>query len=468
VLGLFAQQSQAYIGLNRPPVDQASIVSLLANNPTVTTLDQFPALIPINMRLNFGLKHGVLRAGERGHLVETKVSQSSDPDAPRLMTWDERTGYTLSFNAGNNNQTANQRLDALSFDSVNKTWKLEALEFPIKAGHAEFTTTDCISCHGQDHRPIFSMYPDWPAFYGSDNDELNDPNDHIQEEELKDYLGFRRDVVPNHPRYKPFYNDNNVSEILGTTPYITWPYRQNIATNRQAISRAFTFRPLLRFGIVMNRLHAQSISKKITDHKNFDSMGVYFLHGLMQCRWPKTSDLVKTGLLTRTEELIGSTPRRVRGDTLHYRDLLKIFDLRVNDIDIRYSYNHKGYDNDDASKKIMEVGYIGNYWNSYFDGSATIDELVSMQLYNTLAARHPQFRGLINRPQGLSPKYVDAVERFKFDRNFFTEMDAKGMWLPIPYPRAEIHEQHHREGYPADFQNQHNALCRALERRMLQ
>jgi hypothetical protein len=162
-----------------------------------------------------------------------------------------------------------------------------------------------------------------------------------------------------------------------------------------------------------------------------------------------------------------SPPRtRAGGKTLHYRDLLKVFGLEVRDIDIRYSYNHEGYANENATDKVMQVGYIdGSYWNSYFDGSATIDELLAMHLYETLSAT-PELRdiaGTVDSPDGLVVKYSRRAERFRFDKNFFEEMDRKGQWIPIPYPRERLDELHHREGYPARFATQHRNLCAKLE-----
>src|SRR5262249_43588128 len=158
-----------------------------------------------------------------------------------------------------------------------------------------------------------------------------------------------------------------------------------------------------------NRLVAQMTAKRITDHPNFAKFREFFLHGLIECRWSSAQALQSSGWLDQVQSVIGAAPRTVAGGkTLHYRDLLKIFDLGVHDVDIRYSYNHPGYDNDDASNKLMETGYIDNtYWNSYFDGSATIDELLALHLYETLSAL-PELQdlmGLVPSPDGLEVKY---------------------------------------------------------------
>lgn len=60
-------------------------------------------------------------------------------------------------------------------------------------------------------------------------------------------------------------------------------------------------------------------------------------------------------------------------------------------------------------------------------------------------------------------KYSRLTERYAFDTDFFQEMDRKGTWIPIPYPKEKLQDVHHREGYPTRFSSQHAALCGALE-----
>ena len=463
------------IDLRSEPMSQARLDAIVADRG-IRSLDQVPGALPKDFLINVTLKHGRLFEGERGHLVERVVSQSADPKAPRAILWDERSGFNISYNGGAPGQTAGQRLDIREFDEVNKVFHLAGLEFngsgpPVYKTDANIAEPNqrCAHCHGKGLRPIFSMYPDWPSFYGSDNDELTDMSKPVQEREAQEYAAFRSEVETRAlPRYLPLFDRANIRQQLrGTELYPSYPYRQDTNTHIEAVSRSFAFRPSLRFGILENRLMAQVAAKQITEHANFDKFGAYFLHDLLECRWPSASSIQSTGWSDAVKAAIGRAPRTVAGGkTLHYRDLLQIFGLEVKDIDIRYSYNHEGYANENATNKVMEVGYIdGSYWNSYFDGSATIDELIAMHLYNTLSAT-PELRdlaGTIDNPDGLVVKYSRRAERFRFDKNFFEEMDRKGQWIPIPYPRERLDALHHREGYPARFANQHRSLCQKLE-----
>jgi len=469
-----AGSESAVIDKNQPAMSRARLDALLQRGG-IHALDQVPAALPKDFVVNFTLKHGKLREGERGHLVERDVSQSSDPLAPRAILWDERSGFVVSYNGGTAGQTEGNRLDVLEFDDEKKAFHFSGLEFngqtaPVYKTDPEMEPArKCARCHGPTPRPIFSMYPDWPSFYGSDNDELTDSSKEVQRLELADFGRFRQGVEASRsPRYLPLFDRDNVrAQFRGAELYASFPYRKDTDTAIRAVSRAFAFRPSLRFGILANRLMAESAAKKIAEHPSFEKFGPLFLHGLLECRFQDAGTLQSSGWLDAVKAENGAAPKTVAGGrTLHYRDLLRLFDLAVNDIDIRYSYSHAGYANEDASTKLMEVGYIdGTYWNSYFDGSATIDELLAMQLF-TVLSKAPAYQGLastIPTPNGLDFKYTHLTDRYAFDKDFFQAMDKKGKWIPIPYPRAKLDDVHHREGYPASFTSQHNALCGALE-----
>lgn len=435
-------------------MDKARLISILESRSGGTTLDDVPALLPEEFLINFVLKHGVLRAGERGHLVETKVSQSSDPQGPRAIIFDERSGFSVSYNAGFENQTAGQRLDLLSFDQKTKKFRLEQIEFPLQPGHVQATTTDCARCHGPHHRPIFSMYPDWPSFYGSDNDELTGKTP-VQVAEFTDYKKFRLGNGKNHPRYSPLFSNERVRRYLGMEIYQSYPYRPDNSEQVQNTSRAFAFRPELRFGILYNRLNAQNLVSQIKAHSRFKEFAPYFLFNLFQCSWGPEDSSTQTAWKAKAEQTLNHKLTFLSGGLLDYRQNWALFDLKLNDVDIRYSYDHPGYANKDASKKVMEVGYIGHYFNSYFDGSATIDELVAGHLAKELSLKGIQL-------WGLKDKYRHLEQRYVYDAAFFQQMDEFGKWIHIPYPTL-LAKPHHRETFTKEFQRQHNNICGQLK-----
>lgn len=425
----------------------------------IKSLDQLVPQLPKKMRSNFVLKHGVKRKGERGHLIEEKVSQSADPNLPRVITWDERNGYSVSYNGGGVQQKAGHRLDILSFDFLTNDFHLKAVDFkdddlndiyPAKIA----TSKSCQECHGPNDRPIFSMYPDWPSFYGSDNDELSNRSVETQSKEIDDFVRFRQDQA-QHPRYSPLFEGILPLENYKMAMWGTYPYRQNHSAKAKDISRSFAFRPGLRLGILYNRLNAKFIFKTMYAHKDYDTLAGLTLHSLLQCDLNSSQTQLKDSVLKHFSD----KTRWHRKDHLQldYRQLFQFYGLKLNDVDIRYSYNHVGYKNVDASKNIMAPGYIGKYFNAYFDGSATIDELLIASMIQRLQTTHAALFSNI-KPYGLVDKYKHLTDRFKYDEAIFAHFDSLGHWFPIPYPK-EVFEQHHRERWSKAEAAQYQITC---------
>lgn len=415
----------------------AELERQLTEHPEVRRLEQVPALWPAVFRRNVIFKHGRERVGERGHLVEKRVSQSADPDAPRAILWDD-SGFAVSYNGGAPGQTHGERLDVLGFDAEHATFSLGAIDFAPTADTGtrwQITAGDCEKCHGPAHRPIFSMYPDWPAFYGSDNDELNNPAVAVQREELADYTRFRERAASTEPRYAPLF------AAAAPSAYPTWPYRPDVETDIHAPSRAFAYRPGLRLGVLLNRLTAWQVATQILRHPSYPKLGRRFLFELLRCH--------------TVPSLVGV------GAAVPYRELLSWFGLAVRDVDIRFAYSNPAYDDvADRAKDDMAIGYLQGYWNSYFDGASTFDELLAKRLVDDLAAHSTELGNLV-APNSLLRKYAHLPDRMQLDAEFFRAMDAKGEWIPIPYP-SRLNTSQHREGFPKKRQQQHAALCTAL------
>ncbi|MBY0451634.1 MAG: hypothetical protein K2P92_01280, partial [Bdellovibrionaceae bacterium] len=401
---LLSISSHAIVARNEAPFDRAGLIQLIQNNPSVTQLDQLVPLLPGPFRLNFTLKHGVKRIGQNGHLTEdlANKSLSADPLAPRAILWDERSGFMISYNGGLETQKFPNRLDLLSFDKTTKTFSLEEINFPIQPGQPGLTTSDCKSCHGTNSRPIFAMYPDWPSFYGSINDELTDTKSIVQQKELADYKQFVASAHTNN-RYAPLYDLGNYQKYMkdingNSVPFFaTFPYRQDVSTVPGDISRAFTFRASLRAGIIMHRLQVQMIANKVLTHPNYPKYNRFFAFNTMMCPITKAATTTpKLQAYQKDLQTLLAQPIKVRKNGLiDYTQALAIFGLKLQDADMRYSATHpSGYANPSMDitqpQHIMEFGYIdGYYFNSYFDGSATFDELIAAALVKNLTPMNP-------------------------------------------------------------------------------
>ena len=557
--------------------------------------------LPIAFQRNFTLKHGTQEAGLRGHPQEIMAdvvgrrlamnSQSADLDFPRVFLWDERTGFTISYNGGltaeegqGRTQTGANRLDMLRYDATTSSFELWALRLPLvedpsARNHAwqiapeqpSSEDDNCTRCHGPRSRPIWPMYPDWPGFYGSDNDELTKGTEH-QRVELSFLEHFRLCVAPGvvsdnercrsavqhaqgnnatvgdtgqvqlidqQRRYGTLFanaldvymaerfaaldrtairgyltgleerlapgvlrrtrsegaeraargSDADLRAWLGLTTHRAFPYRPNHFDHSSEASRAFYHRPNLRLGVIYNRLTARNVFAALIQHDTYRRFKKLMAFALMDCGWDgnRTAQVATLNAfevatrerLAALEMSLGNVEQE--NHRILYPVLLAAFDQKVRDVDIRYTYANRRYDAFDRSyrqanvtQNIMELGYLSyrggdhngtngarHYFNSYFDGSATTNELLAALIVQELIAEQPEPYARLGSLHSLREKYERFVSRYALDAEFFTAMDALGPWIPTPYPR-HIEELHHRGSFTQEFRENYQALCTQL------
>lgn len=548
-----------------PQMTRENLLEIIRDH-NVSELDQVVPLLPKKFLSNFTIKHGLMNEGPRGHLAEGDVpglGLHSEPLAPRAFVYDPATGFVISYNGGKKHdgtpQEGGQALDTMSFDFHTKTFQLSKIDFPLpQPGRAQANSSTCTLCHGANHRPIFSMYPDWPRFYGSDNDELklgegtptaiNGVRDVItrkrfqfQEQERTQFHLFKAQVVPQHPRYAPLFDPESYAVHRFTesnSSYKEYPYRSDVEQlgeelDASAVSRSFTRRAGLRFNLLYSRLLVQQVVEKIKKHPRFPAYGKFFVYNIMRCgleaspnkgaqvmqtwRTPLRTALTEvqngrhieykywneygSGADESTRLLSGGFFTLPGGELtvfndrlLEYGQNLALFDLKINDVDMRFTYYHPVYlpqnafkklcaDSDpDCSPHVMSVGYLQNYYfNAYNDGSTTMDEHLTAELLKVMAESDPELARLLRQRgayaiRGLLNKYSGPTfeKRMVYDREFFTQMDALSKWFSLPYPmpanyRANpnsLFNLHHRAGYAPNYRESYNGVCALLEKRL--
>lgn len=499
--------------------------------------------------------------GPHGHIAPSSESQSAAPDRPRVFVWDEKSGFSASWNSGDPQQTAADRVDLYDFDFSQMQHRL--MSWTAKDGFADQYHKDqngrmCVTCHGEVQRPIFPMYPDWPQFYGEFNDEmagytagqnalrsdLKVMANEFQPKERQQYASFLSQQGQSNARYNVLFDV--IAEDHQDNMY--YPYRpRNTTSPSSDISRAFYYRPNLRLGVMYNRLTALQTFEKIKKSKVFKKFPDIMFYSLLDCNWdfvagqsqneraqilnrflsdvqkmnPSFQSIHLRGAAFTAQEIANAnkatffeekTPQGpvyykhrkytdVGYSQIPYEDLLKLLELQIADLDIRFRhdssikvagqfgvYDPKAYY---FTKSAMDIGYVEDryalnpicdnadkkcnfsynntymqglkYFNSYFDGSATTNELLAAQMliYLTdvnqdfsqepeLASVRNVLRQTIKDPQvyfeTLMKKYSGFTERLKKDRTFFTRMDLLSPWLQLPYP-PDLLNIHNRESF---------------------
>jgi hypothetical protein len=388
------------------------------------------------------------------------------------------------------------------------------------------------------------MYPDWPQFYGEFNDEMAsyEPGQNALRSDL---LAMANDFQPRERTlYRKFLAAEGKTSprydlVLSNRPDIQkdnkfYPFRPRTTTSPFSDpSRAFFYRPNLRLGVLYNRLTARQTFEKIKRSPLFRKFPDVIFYSLLDCNWDfvegqgaaqrtdilgkvlseaqkldRFKDLNLRGARFSDSEVSASEKPKFfsnkEGDNvvyyrssdpfekgyqqIPYEDLLRLLDLKIEDMDIRFRHDSdfkvkKGYNvyNPKAfyyTDSAMDIGYIDQkyelnpvcdnngtackfsyqksymegmrYFNSYFDGSATMNELLSAQMLIYLTDNGIDFssdpdlddvrkklRASISSAEmyfeTLKNKYSHFVERTKLDAEFFAKMDEISPWIQLPF-----------------------------------
>jgi len=527
-------------------VDQRAFVCAAQAEPAATTLNDVLARLPMRFRKNFTLKHGARRPGERGHVQDAvEDSPSARPAFPRVIMWDETTGFSISYDGSTpapdappRAQRGAHRLGMLSVDKKTGAFSLSAIELPgsLVPGQPAHPDDQCVLCHGPDSRPIWPMYPDWPGFVGGDNDELSRDTP-TQREEMGWLQGVRKAAATPGDRLAALFapeleawlagefgaldpdalraylltaprpsaglkaaatgDDATLRRWLGLELHERFPYRANHELQLAEASRAMFHRPNSRVGILYNRLQARRLLYLIRKSPVYRAFPELVTLTVMDCGWPGDAEpraraYTAFGEAAKAELAAREMPPPAPdAERILYPVLLASLGLSVRDVDLRLAHRSHEFDRFDrayaaptTARTVMDLGYLDypspsvdsgavRFWSSYFDGSASLDELLAAGMLADLAAKD---RGLaaLYKTMSLAEKYQETKARLVMDGPFFASMDRLGRWFPLPFP-DNLLNVHHRDPFAKakpgratrhQFPAQYHAVCERLRLRL--
>tara|TARA_R110002096_G_scaffold436061_1_gene666641 strand:+ start:27322 stop:29325 length:2004 start_codon:yes stop_codon:yes gene_type:complete len=564
------------------------VIATPAVDGKAQTMSELIARLPYRFRRNLTFKHGRQQSMLRGHaLEESDLTTTATLEEPRVLMWDEDTGFTISFNGGpiegsSEDQRSERELHMMAFDDAKAEFSFWSVDLPIVAKNDEWQLhpsqptdrkVDCRRCHGAVSRPIWAMYPDWPGVFGSDTDELTKKNAH-QSFEREALARFRSCVASSaggvsaggvsegdaseagascagvqgdrHQRYaalfdsrmeaglladfqkldraairtylaekaagdarrKPKYRltkqamavvnggDAEMRAWLGLTQHPNYPYRPNHELQKSEASRAIFHRPNLRAGALYNRLNSLRVLALMRKSPLYERFKSHIAFSLMDCGWGPTSgearEMALSAFAAAANEQLSQAgmafPNPTSDGRILYPALLAALGLTLRDVDIRYAYPNARFDVFDENyteptmaKTVMDLGYIayaaddanrGNgaryYFNSYFDGSASFDELLAAQILEELGPTYTRLYTL----NSFEFKFRDVTSRYELDKKLFAKMDRLSKWFPLPYPKhlAPLHNRQaflRKRGGSYPFLDQHTAVCSKLRDSMI-
>lgn len=301
-----------------------------------------------------------------------------------------------------------------------------------------------------------------------------------------------------HPRNMPpgssasvFEDEDKTRDWLGLKIHPSFPYRPDHADRTAAPSRAFFHRPNLRLGVLYNRLLASALMARLRRDRAFTEFERYVALTVMDCGWDGDAALqasVQRRFGQAVADRLDPLGLAIEPATpVRHPLLLAALGSSVRDIDLRFSHSNPAYAPVDATADVplaqgpMDIGFIEyaekdlhavaaskTYFNSYFDGTATFDELWVAHMLTHLSKSDPGLAA-VYRPHTLTAKYARFTPRMALDETFFKRMDELGAWMPLPYPRhlRHLHDRepfYKRKGGRQRFIEPYLAVCRELRR----
>ena len=290
--------------------------------------------------------------------------------------------------------------------------------------------------------------------------------------------------------------DNEMKQWLGLQLHPNYPYRPNHELQKSEASRALFHRPNLRAGALYNRLNARRVFALFRKSPVYEPFKKLIAFTLMDCGWSKQDSEGREAVLAAFAEVVANElasvdmalPAADSEGRILYPVLLAALGLQLRDVDIRFSYPNEHFDPFDRSYKkptfantVMDLGYVKyksrdnnqqngatRYFNSYFDGSASFDELLVAKILAELDESYTALYEL----NSFQHKFEEVTSRYQLDKALFAKMDRLGRWFPLPYPK-HLKPLHNRQAFMRKragtfpFRDQHTRVCGKLRKDMI-
>ena len=377
MLGLFLRVTAVTDAVPAFGLDQ---LRAAIQNSGATTISEIVPILRRNLGSNFTLIH------------HSESVQTATVLKPRVVFWDEQAGFAVSFNSDDSTERENNSLEMWQFDFSRSRFNFLRQQFPLaksELGQVQFkprAEESCHECHGADPRPIWAEYPKWPGVIGADDDL-------VKGKDRKIYDSFRQ-LAPTNSRYLPLFAEP-------TTASPSYPFRDDDKKTKE-IAISATLRPNLRLNLLIARLNARRTVRMMRENPDYRQNIPTLLYGFLGC---DGNGIQRTPL-----------------------ELTELAGINILDLDPRLPY---------TSRRKAELAQ----GSSYFDGSASMNELLANQIFLDAVRLDPSY-GEFYAPRTLRQKYFRGPLANELDLDIHDKFDQLGLWIPTPFAAQDVKKKH--------------------------
>lgn len=228
-----------------------SVIDLknLIQSKQITALDQLIPALPLEMQKNLLLVYD-------SHALN---SQLVTPNTPRIIFFnsDGSLVFSMTQNPGLDSIHAGRdRLEIISFEREKQIFEFrefvfDGINLPNLDLGQNVNPKTCLTCHGQNPRPIFNDYNSWPGFYGSFS------QDGLSQIGTKEYNWLKKFL--SESKTFPRYANLDLSNFKPVTKGIVYELSESEETPAVQLGRKFEYLMFSRLAkkIVQSQKYSQ-------------------------------------------------------------------------------------------------------------------------------------------------------------------------------------------------------------------
>jgi hypothetical protein len=321
--------------------------------------------------------------------------QAGNKRAPRTIVFDSEMAMT--FGGAHSGAVGEDDLELMEFRPKTGRILLRFIRFPnaknkLTAPYvSEVNPTQCTSCHTSDPMPFWSEYPNWPAAYGANDDQIVEDS-----AESKDLQSLRNAIRVGKYRPNLLRIAQNRGERADLRNSKLWfdPAEAYAPYSLRYKSERYDLRPNLFLGKLLIQHQAHRVARRIQASAMYRKYRSILVAKLAQCEWDVDLSPLYESVNAELAKDLHVKSAAEQGFIVELPKLLKVLGISLDEFSM--SFKDKG------SSKFRDN----------FDGRGYLSGYVVSHLYLGLTNEFPELKKYYGaESQALKGELQDPLSR---------------------------------------------------------